>query len=80
MPGDASEWYSTQHRGGGYAAYKVLIEKGSGWIIGASLVYPHAEEVINLFALAMRNGLPASALKELMIAYPTSASDVGAML
>ena len=78
--GDASGWYATAHRGGGHAAYKVLVEKGSERVVGASLVYPHAEEIINLFALAMRNDLPASALKELMIAYPTSASDIGSML
>ena len=40
----------------------------------------HAEEVINLFALAIRAGLSASDLKNMVYAYPTSASDVGYML
>ena len=77
--GDASSWYSSRHRGAEHSAYKVITEKESGRILGAHLVYPHAEEIINLFALAMRNNLPADALQDLMMAYPTSASDIGSM-
>ena len=78
--GDASSWYSSRHRGAEHSAYKVIVEKESRHILGAHLVYPHSEEIINLFALAMRNNLPADALEDLLIAYPTSASDVGSML
>ena len=45
-----------------------------------SLVGPHAEEVINLFALAIRHNLTADELRQAMFAYPTGASDVAAML
>ncbi|MGH8284188.1 MAG: hypothetical protein ACRETT_00295, partial [Steroidobacteraceae bacterium] len=41
---------------------------------------PHADEVINVFALAIRHGLTAESLKTTMFAYPTGASDVGYML
>ena len=78
--GDASSWFSSRHRGAERSAYKVIVEKESRHILGAHLVYPHAEEIINLFALAMRNNLPADALEDLLITYPTSASDVGSML
>jgi glutathione reductase (NADPH) len=40
----------------------------------------HAEEVINIFSLAMRTGLHASDLKSMVYAYPTSATDVSYML
>jgi glutathione reductase (NADPH) len=40
----------------------------------------HAEEVINLFALAIRAGLRASDLKQMVYAYLTSASDVSSMV
>ena len=63
-----------------HAGFKTLVEDGTQRILGAHLLAPHADEVINLFGLAMRNGLPASALKELPRAYPTSASDVAYML
>ncbi len=45
-------------------------------VIGAHLVGPYADEVINLFALAIRQGLTAEQLKTTMFAYPTGASDI----
>jgi len=48
--------------------------------LGAHLVGPHADEVINVFALAIRNGLTSENLKSMMFAYPTGASDIGYML
>ena len=50
---------------------KVLTDKADGKILGAHILGHNAEEVINLFALAMRQGLPASALREGVWAYPT---------
>jgi len=47
---------------------------------GAHLLGPHAEEVINLFALAIRSGVAATDLKHLLNAYPTSGSDVPYMI
>ncbi|MDQ3836774.1 MAG: hypothetical protein M3270_07565, partial [Thermoproteota archaeon] len=39
--------------------FKVLIEEGSNRILGAHLVGPHAEEIINIFSMAIRLGLTA---------------------
>jgi pyruvate/2-oxoglutarate dehydrogenase complex dihydrolipoamide dehydrogenase (E3) component len=36
--------------------------------------------VINLFAMAMRTGAPASSLKEILFAYPTAESDIPYMV
>ena len=44
------------------------------------LVGARADEVINLFALALRHGLTAADLKQAVYAYPTSASDLEHML
>jgi pyruvate/2-oxoglutarate dehydrogenase complex dihydrolipoamide dehydrogenase (E3) component len=49
-------------------------------ILGAHLVGPHADEVINVFALAIRKGLTAEDLKTTLFAYPTGASDISYML
>lgn len=46
----------------------------------AHLLGPHALEVINLFALAIRSRVPASDLKHQLYAYPTSGSDVPYLL
>src|SRR5579875_1100271 len=78
--GDISGWYSSRRVGLRHTGFKVLVEEGTGRILGAHLLAHHADEVINLFGLAMRNGLPASALKALPSAYPTSSSDVASML
>jgi glutathione reductase (NADPH) len=65
---------------GGFYGFKTLIEEGSERVLGAHLVGPHADEVINLFGLAIRHGLSAEALKQTIFAYPTGASDIGYML
>jgi glutathione reductase (NADPH) len=59
------------------AAYaKVLVEQGSGLILGADLVGHGAADTVHVFSLAMRYGIPASALQALEYAYPTATSDV----
>ena len=58
----------------------MLIEEGTDRILGAHVLGPHAEEVINVLALAIRFRIPARDLKEVLFAYPTSGSDVRFML
>ena len=77
--GDTSSWYSSRRVALPHSGYKVLVEEGTDRILGAHLFGYHAEEVINLFALAIRAGLRASDLKQMIYAYPTSASDVSYM-
>ncbi len=78
--GNTSGWYSSRRVGEKCSGFKVLVEEGTGRILGAHLLGPHAEEVINLFALAIRKGLSAADLKDSLFAYPTSGSDVSYML
>ena len=60
-------------------SYKVLVEEDTDRVLGAHLVGPQVDEVINVFALAIRHGLTAADLKAAVFAYPTSASDIGYM-
>ena len=76
----ASDWFTARQAAEPTYGFKVLVEEGSGRILGAHLVGPHVDEVINLFALAIRHGLTADDLKSTMFAYPTGASDIGYML
>jgi glutathione reductase (NADPH) len=73
---DMRDWYTVKRVGETHAAAKVLVENGSGRIVGAHLMEPEASEVINLFALAMRTGLRAGDLKRLVSTYPSAGSDV----
>jgi glutathione reductase (NADPH) len=75
-----SDWYTARRVGESVYGYKTLVEEGSGQILGAHLVGPHVDEVINLWGLAIRHGLTAENLKTTMFAYPSGASDIGAML
>jgi len=73
---DMSDWYTVERIGETHAAAKVLIENGSGRIVGAHLLEPDASEVINIFGLAMRTGLRARDLRNMVSAYPSAGSDV----
>ncbi len=73
-------WYSSLRVGAKHSAYKVLVEKRTGKILGAHLLGPGAEEQINLFAMAMGAGLSANRIKGLIFAYPSFASDIGSMV
>lgn len=75
-----TSWYSARRTAEPCAAYKVLVEKGSGRILGAHVLGANAEELINLFTMAMRGQLDAKAIKDIIFAYPTHASDIGYMV
>jgi glutathione reductase (NADPH) len=77
---NAEGWYRARHIGETVYGFKVLVEEGTGRILGAHLVGPGVDEVINVFALAIRQGMTADALKSTVFAYPTGASDIGYML
>ena len=74
------DWYSSIRVGAVRTAYKVLVERGTGVILGAHLIGPGAEEQINLFAMAMGAGLTANQIKAIIFAYPSYASDMGSMV
>jgi glutathione reductase (NADPH) len=71
-----SNWYSSRRLAEKYSGFKVLVEEGTDRILGAHLLGIDAEEVINLFGVAMRSGMRATDLKDMLYAYPTRGSDV----
>ena len=77
---DTSGWYSSRRVSEDCSGFKVLIENGSDRLLGVHLIGPHADEIINLFALAMQAGIPASRLKHTVFGYPTVGSDLQYML
>lgn len=73
-------WYTARQAAESVYGFKVLVDEINDRVLGAHLVGPQADEVINLFAMAIRHGLTAEQLKTTMFAYPTGASDIGYML
>ncbi|MGH7603119.1 MAG: dihydrolipoyl dehydrogenase family protein [Gemmatimonadaceae bacterium] len=72
-------WFSNRRVNESAAMYKTIADESTGRVLGAHLLGPHADEVINVFALAIRNDLTASDLAHMIYAYPTSASDIAYM-
>jgi glutathione reductase (NADPH) len=58
----------------------VLVDETTDRLLGAHLVEPHGDEVINIFVRAIRKGMTDENLKTTMSVYPTATSDVGCML
>lgn len=75
-----SSWYSSRRVAETCSGYKVLVEEGTDRILGAHILGSEADEVINLFTLAIRSGIRATDLKHVLFAYPTNGSNVTRML
>ena len=78
--GDSTDWYSSRRVAATKSAFKVLLDEGSDRILGASVLGPGAEELTNLFAVAIRFQIPGPSLRETLFAYPTAASDIAYMV
>jgi glutathione reductase (NADPH) len=78
---DTSKWYTSRRDGETCSGFKVLIDNETEKILGAHLIGPHAEEVINIFSLAIKLGLTTSELRNsTLYSYPTNGSDIPYML
>ena len=71
ISGNAAKWSEHKRLGIGHAGYKILVEQGSGRILGAHYLGHHAEEVANIFGLAVRHGLTRDDLLAQPWAYPS---------
>jgi glutathione reductase (NADPH) len=78
--GMTSGCFSSRRLAERYSGFKTLVEEDTDCILGAHICGSGAEELINLFALAMQSGLRAADLKHMFFAYPTRGSDVSHML
>ena len=77
---DTAGWFNTRRVGETAAGFKVLIDEETDHVLGAHLLGPRADEVINLFAMAIRLRIPARELQQVICAYPTYSSDANYML
>lgn len=77
---DISGWFDSKRLGIKHARSKVLTEKSTGKIIGAHLIGNHAEDLINIFSLAVELELTAEQLQAPNMAFPTPSDDLRTML
>lgn len=64
-------WSELTRLGIAHSGYKVLLEPGAGKLLGLSYLGEDAEEVVNLAALCMRQGMTASQIMDMVWAYPS---------
>jgi len=78
--GDTSKWFTSRRVSLEHTGFKVLVDKKSEYVVGAHVFGYHADEIINIFALAIRNHIKASKLRNMVYSYPTASSDIGYMV
>jgi glutathione reductase (NADPH) len=77
---DMRNWLSARTFAETAAWAKVLIDKRTDRIIGAHILGHAGEELIHLFALAMKHGITASEVTDLVYGFPTFSADIKSML
>jgi glutathione reductase (NADPH) len=77
---DLSNWLSSRTYAESTAWARVVVDEGSDRILGAQIVGHAGEELIHLFALAIRHGITATALRETVYGFPTFSADIKSML
>ena len=77
---DMRNWLSGRTYAESAAWAKVLIDKRSDAIIGAHILGHAGEELIHIFALAMKHGITAGEITDLIYGFPTFSADIKSML
>ncbi len=80
MTTDMREWFSSRFYAETAAWSKVIVEKQSRKILGAHMVGHHGEELIHLFAMAMRHGISADDMAGDIYAFPTFSADIPSLV
>ena len=71
VAGDASQWKMMRELGERHAYYRFVFDADTQKLLGATLVGPHVEEIINVFALAIRDGCDRNHFTSTIFAYPS---------
>jgi glutathione reductase (NADPH) len=77
---DTGDWFSNFRVGESCAAARIIIDTETDQILGAHLLGPGYAELVNYCGLAIRLGLKAGDLKQMVAAYPSVTSDLGSIL
>ncbi len=80
LDNDMTAWRSSRTYAERAARARVVVDRGTDRVVGASVLGHAAPEIIHVFALAIAHGIPASALKAPVFAYPTFSADVRYLL
>jgi len=76
---DMRNWLSGRTYAETAAWAKVLIDKETDRIVGAHILGHAGEELIHIFALAMKHGITATDVRDLVYGFPTFSADIKSM-
>jgi glutathione reductase (NADPH) len=74
------EWLSGRTYAENAAWAKVVIDKSADRILGAHLLGHAAEELIHIFALAIKHNITATEVRDFVYGFPTFSADIKSML
>jgi glutathione reductase (NADPH) len=77
---DMLGWFSAKTYAETVSWSKVIVDRGSDQILGAHFVGHEGQELINIFAFAIKFGITARQLRDHVYAYPTFSADIKHML
>jgi len=77
---DTGAWFTQRRLAMTHGGARIVIDRASDRILGAHLLGANADELINVFALAIRLGATRAAVKEGLWSYPTATSDINYLL
>ena len=76
----ATEWFNAKRINAPVYAYKIILNERTGIIVGAHLIGPDAGETINLFTMAINQGMTAKQIKQTIFTYPSWSNDIKSMV
>lgn len=76
----ADDWFNAKRLNVKEYAFKTIEDQEEQILLGAHLIGPNSEEVINIFAMAIKTKMKLQELRTMIFAYPTMASDIPHML
>jgi glutathione reductase (NADPH) len=77
---DMHEWLSGRTYAETAAWAKVVIDKRTDRILGAHLLGHAGQELIHIFALAIKHGITATEIRDFVYGFPTFSADIKSML
>lgn len=77
---DLSSWISSRTYAETSAWARVLVDEENDRILGAQIVGHAGEELIHIFALAMKHGITATDLRQTVFGFPTFSADIKSMV
>jgi len=73
---ETSDWFTSYRIGEKYSGYKIITDENNTKILGAHLLGPSSEDVINLFTFAINRGITPEEMRNMVYSYPTASSDI----